>query len=262
MSYLRACTVPTFRLENVEVPRILLGHNPFLGFSYLSDARAREYKERFSEVDSIVKVISKSVELGVPAIFISAELPLTDNLIKAVRKASDITGVDILVMSNLTDIERGIERLSGLNLKVAVLHGGLTDRLWSKKEQRFENLQEHLQLIRSYNVIPGIVSHSPGEHFPPLIKKPYDIQVFVSPFNMLGWMVNPTPERAIQAISSLDKPFVAIKPLAMGRISPKIALEWVLSKPYVSGCVIGASTVYELEEDYAIVREIFGKKNA
>jgi len=261
MSYLRACTVPTFRLENVEIPRILLGHNPFLGFSYLSNARAREYKERFSEVDSIVKVISKSVELGVPGIFISAEPKLTDNVIKAVRKASDTTGVDILVVSNITDIEGDMERLSGLNLKVAVLHGGLTDRLWSK-EQRFENLQEHLQLIRSYNVIPGIVSHSPGKHFPALIKKPYDIQVFVSPLNMLGWMVNPTPEGAIQAISSLDKPFVAIKPLAMGRISPKTALEWVLSKPYVSGCVIGASTVYELEEDYAIVREIFGQKDA
>jgi len=40
--------IPSFEVEGRTFTRLILGHNPFLGFSYISQARSIEYQERFS----------------------------------------------------------------------------------------------------------------------------------------------------------------------------------------------------------------------
>ncbi len=56
---------PTFDIEGRKFTRLLLGHNPFLGGSYMSEARSRFYRETFCDPAAIERIIRKSIELGV-----------------------------------------------------------------------------------------------------------------------------------------------------------------------------------------------------
>ena len=49
---------PTFDLEGREFSKLLLGHNPFLGGSYMSQARTRLYQETFDDSTAMERIIS------------------------------------------------------------------------------------------------------------------------------------------------------------------------------------------------------------
>jgi len=258
MNYADACQVPLFKIEKILVPRVLLGHNPLIGYSYLSDARAAEYREKFKKREVIKDLIIKSVENGVPGVFISCApeghpLP-TMNLIKAIEEASKETGVDIFVISNMTDPKNDLERLAGLNLKIAVIHGSIVDKM--QVENSFEGLKEMLDTIRASGVVPGVVIHR-CDNVNPLINGSLDIGLYVSPFNLLGWHMIPNRNSFEELLDRLPKPYFAIKPLAMARIPPKEGFKWVFSHEKVQGCVIGISSEYEMKEDYEILKGIF-----
>ncbi|HID90416.1 TPA: hypothetical protein EYP44_00465 [Candidatus Bathyarchaeota archaeon] len=247
----------------MAIPRVLLGHNPFIGYSYLSEARAKEYRRRFSATGAIRELIAKSVHMGVPGVFISSEpsgTPLpTDGVIKAVEEASSETGVDIFVMSNMTGPEGDLERLSGVNLRVGVVHGSIIDAMLEGRG--LSGLDEMLATIRDAGVVPGIVTHT-CVNLSSLIADEHDIQIFVSPFNKLGWNMRPNIGSFLSALPTLTKPFFAIKPLAMGRISPEEGFRWVFEHDYVKGCAVGIATGYEMEEDYRILKAILEGERA
>lgn len=258
MDYTSSCQVPLFEVERVLVPRVLLGHNPFIGYSYLSDARAAEYRDKFQRQEVIRDLVIKSVEYGVPGTFISCEphgnpLP-TVNLIKAIEEASRETGVDVFVISNMTDPKNDLERLSNLNLRIAVIHGSMVDKM--QEEGSFKGLDEMLNTIRDAGVIPGVVMHR-CDNVGPLIDGKLDIGLYVSPFNLLGWYMTPSRDAFVALLNRLPKPYFAIKPLAMARIPPKEGLEWVFSHTKVQGCTIGISSEHEMSEDYNIAKGIF-----
>lgn len=261
MDYKGSCRVPLFKVEEIAVPRVILGHNPFIGYSYLSDARAAEYRERFKRVKVIKDLVTKSIENGVPAAFISCEphsSPLPSmNLIKAIEDASRETGVDALVISNMTDPKNDLGRLANLNLKIAVIHGAIVDRM--QVENSFNGLEEMLNTIRDAGVVPGVVMHR-CDNVKPLIDGKLDIGVYVSPFNMLGYEMTPSRGSFVDLLDRLPKPYFCIKPLAMGRIPPKEGFEWVFSHKKVQGCAIGISSEYEMKEDYDILKGIFGER--
>jgi len=258
MNYVDSCQVPLFKIEKIPVPRVLLGHNPFIGYSYLSEARASEYREKFKKREAIKDLIIESVANGVPGVFISCApeghpLP-TINLIKAIEEASKETSVDVFVISNMTDPRNDLERLAGLNLRIAVIHGSIIDKM--QVENSFEGLGEMLDTIRDAGVVPGVVMHR-CDNVNPLINSYLDIGLYVSPFNLLGWQMAPNRDAFIELIERLQKPYFAIKPLAMARIPPREGFEWVFDHKKVQGCAIGISSEYEMKEDYEILKGIF-----
>ena len=60
-----ATAIPTFQVEDRSFTRLILGHNPFLGFSYISRARAQEYEERFRTSEPIRDILMAAVGAGV-----------------------------------------------------------------------------------------------------------------------------------------------------------------------------------------------------
>ena len=261
MNYKGACRVPLFDVEDIPVPRVLLGHNPFIGYSYLSEARALEYRERFKDMEAIRNLVTKSIEAGVPAAFISCDphgspLP-SGNLIKAIEEASRETDVEALVISNMTDPSKDLARLANLNLKIAVIHGSIIDNMQVKNS--FEGLEEMLNTIRDAGVVPGVVMHR-CDNVQPLVEGKLDIGLYVSPFNMLGYEMTPSRESFVDLLERLPKPYLCIKPLAMGRLPPKEGLGWVFSHKKVQGCALGISSEHEMKEDYDILKGIFGER--
>jgi len=80
--------IPSVTVGGVALPRLVLGHLPFVGESYQGAARNREYVTRFSHVENTVTIVAKAVnEYGVTALAVDSavESRLSHLLLDAVR---------------------------------------------------------------------------------------------------------------------------------------------------------------------------------
>ncbi len=84
----------------LPVPRLILGHLPFVGESYRGPERNREYAERFSDVENTVRVLCRAVEgWGVTvASGMAAAGGLAGLFLEAVREAARRTGVEVALI--------------------------------------------------------------------------------------------------------------------------------------------------------------------
>ncbi|WP_455368415.1 hypothetical protein [[Eubacterium] cellulosolvens] len=55
-------TIPTFKIGKVTVPRLILGHLPFLGESYQGSSKNIEYNKKFSEIKNIEIILKRAIE--------------------------------------------------------------------------------------------------------------------------------------------------------------------------------------------------------
>ncbi len=82
------------------MPRLILGHMPFVGESYQGSEKSEEYRRRFSLVESMVELLRCAVEeYGFTAV---ATMPCEERLsvlfLDALRRVSKLTGVDVGVI--------------------------------------------------------------------------------------------------------------------------------------------------------------------
>jgi hypothetical protein len=80
-TYLEGCGVPTTRLGEAEVPRLIMGIHPYDGCSYQSAGRDADNLRAFGQVHQVVEVLRYAVEEeGVTAAQVDHMLPNLDRL--------------------------------------------------------------------------------------------------------------------------------------------------------------------------------------
>jgi hypothetical protein len=90
--------IPSIEMGGIQIPRLILGHLPFVGESYQGDERNKALAKTFSNVENMIKVIAKAVnEYGVTAMAVGAasESQLSSLLLDAVRKVSATTQTEL-----------------------------------------------------------------------------------------------------------------------------------------------------------------------
>jgi len=249
-----SATLPEVMVEDRAFTRAILGHNPFLGFSYYSRARAAEYEERFSDPARIEQVISAALEAGVRGMMLSFDHPRHELIAAALEQACAASGIRIPTIAILTPgFEAQVEMLAKANAQVGLLHGQVTDTLFQRGSRDFAPaFGEHLARMRELGLVPGASTHNGGETVPAMAG--YDVAVVNTPVNKLGWRMCPCPEEALAALASTEKCVIAMKPLAMGRIAPEEGMGYVLGRPEVDLTVVGAASPQEAQETFSAAR--------
>jgi hypothetical protein len=247
---------PTFDIEGRTFSRLILGHNPFLGGSYMSQARSRVYKETFGDPKSIERIIVKSIELGVRGMMTSLSPDFTERFATALLGAADKTGVllpTIIIVSR--DYAEHFETYRRLNGQVLLVHGQLTDALYVKSGNTMQpEFPAMLKRIRGEGFIPAMSTHNAGETIP--AAEPFDVAAINTPVNKIMWRMCPCEEMVLGAIRQTKKRVIAMKPLAMGRIAPQEGMAYVCRLPDVDGIVVGIGHEYEAEETFGAAREM------
>ncbi len=246
--------LPEVMIEDRAFTRGILGHNPFLGFSYYSRARAAEYEERFSDSKRIQEVISAALEAGVRGMMMSFEHPRHELIVSALEGARAASGIDIPVIAILNPgFEAKAEQLRRANAQVGLLHGQVTDTLFQRASRDFAPaFAEHMARMRELGLVTGASTHNAGETVPAMAG--YDVAVVNTPVNKLGWRMCPCPEDVLAALASTEKSVIAMKPLAMARIAPDEGMAYVLARPEVDLTVVGAASPQEATETFAAAR--------
>ena len=99
--YITACGLPLQKIGDVHVPRLILGHLPFIGESYRGPEKNREYTTRFSNIKNIVKIVRIAVEkygLTVTAAGIMPDNQLTSLFFQAIKETERLTDTEIAII--------------------------------------------------------------------------------------------------------------------------------------------------------------------
>jgi hypothetical protein len=80
-TYLEGNRIPTVRIGQVEVPRLIMGIHPYDGCSYVDEKRDAENLERFDQAGKVAQVLSYAVkEEGLTVVQVDHMLPELDRL--------------------------------------------------------------------------------------------------------------------------------------------------------------------------------------
>lgn len=257
-----ATSLPTFDVEDRTFTRLILGHNPLLGYSYLSSARSKEYEARFSQYEALRDVLLAALGQGVRSFMISTGHPRNEMLARAIAEAQEQTGVE---MSNLVivgpDVAHHAEWLRRVNCQVCLIHGQQTDSFFRRAERIFAPEFEALTAaIRALGCVPGMSTHNGGETVP--LADKYDVAVVNTPINKIAWRMCPCVEEVLGAVRHTSRKVIAMKSLAMGRIAPPEAMDYVFSVPGVDGVCVGIGTPAEAEETFALGAAALARRSA
>jgi len=116
---------PTFRVEDVSVPKVLIGINPFLGYSHFSEAKSNYFKRMFRDVASISGVIIKATELDMTGIY----TPADEKIAEALEQVEQQTRIKMTVVGttyytfDLAKIEKEVALLKSMGARICLLHG-------------------------------------------------------------------------------------------------------------------------------------------
>ena len=250
--------LPTFQVEDRTFTRLILGHNPFLGYSYISAARSQEYAERFATFEPVRDIIVAALGVGVRSIMLSPGGEYCYRVAQAIESAQEQTGIE---MSNIVIIGPGVsgivDFLRRVNCQVCLVHGQNTDSFFHRADRTFRpEFAELLAEIRAAGFVPGMSSHNGGETIP--VAEQFDVAVINTPINKIGWRMCPCVEEVFGAVRGSSKQIIAMKPLAMGRITPEEGLSFVAHVEGVTGICVGIATPAEAEETFGIAARALG----
>ncbi|MBD3181307.1 hypothetical protein GF312_03380 [Candidatus Poribacteria bacterium] len=246
---------PTFDIEDRTFSKLILGHNPFLGGSYMSQARSRLYKETFTDSKAIERIIVKSIEMGVRGMMASLSDGFSELLKKAQLEAADKTGVLLpTIMIINRDFEDHLETYRKLNCQVMLIHGQISDALFIKAKRTMQpEFSQMLKRIREEGFIPAMSTHNAGEVLP--AAESFDAVAVNTPINKIMWRMCPCEEMVLNAIRKTKKKVIAMKTLAMGRIAPQEGMAYICRLPEVDGIVVGIGHEYEAEETFGAAHD-------
>jgi glycerol-3-phosphate responsive antiterminator len=244
------------KIGKKEYSKIIAGTNAFYGHSHFSAARDSEYNNRFSD-DYIKNVLKLCITKGVNTVETCANERIL-NIINEIKKENSInligtTRIDetSLMKSHQTKLRYLINNGSD----ICIIHSQFVDRLSSGSE--IKGLQSMVDEIHASGLLAGISTHTNSTI--ELCEKKYDIDVYLYPVNMLGFVYpgyngNETVKERLDLIKNTRKQFVVMKTLAAGRIPPKEGLEFVLDNIKCNDIItLGLGSLEETEESIDIV---------
>jgi hypothetical protein len=233
-----------------ELPAVSLGTSPFIGAGQFG-SRAPVYRRLFFDSPAnMVGLMVYAAELGVPCM----QLLAVDRILDAFRQSRDQSGVDLACTLTVGFGHRDWElrQASDINPQVVFLHGMVTDTLDLKC------IEGWLRDIRNLGLVPGCVTHKPARVLPALIDSGLDIGSYMVPFNRDGLFMDCKPDALIKILGSIQKPVIAKKTLAAGKLSPAEGLPFVAQYTQIHGLAVGVTSREEMKESLSIAISHWG----
>jgi len=247
------------RIGKKEYSKIICGTNAFYGHSHFSNARNKEYIERFSD-DYIKRILKLCIDRGMN----SFESPANERIyciIREIKKESEINFIGTTRIDETSTMRSHQIKLKYLienKADICVIHSQYVDR--PKTNGEIKGLQSMIDEIHKAGLLAGISTHrcSTIKH----CEKRYNLDVYMFPMNMLGFVYpeyegNETVKERIDLIKSVNKQFIIMKALAAGRIPPSDGLKYVLDNIKENDIItLGLGSIEEANESIDIVNSI------
>jgi len=149
--------LPTMKIGDIEITRLIVGSNPFTGKSHLTPDVDADMKGYFSE-EAAFAMLRRCEEAGINAVQSRGSMPIM-GLLGRYRAA----GGKLLWMAqsgkNLTTFDEELDEMMRYDPAAVCIHGELADELYMTG--MLDRLEGLLDKIRRKNVPCGICAHFP-----------------------------------------------------------------------------------------------------
>jgi hypothetical protein len=258
--------LPTVDFCGLNVTRLIIGANPFGGFSHQNKERNQQMLA-FHTPARILETWEKAAAAGINTMVTNNESP---NVMEAVRQYMASRGplqwIAQVNMRTKPTWKAAIDEVVELGCKALYFHGGLVDQAFA--ENKADELSTWSAYARSLGIPTGVAAHAPQAH---LWVDSLDIVDFhaVCFFNC-GSLHAGKGHRfrladipvAVDCIQRIAKPCIAYKIMGAGRIHPRMSFEYAFDHIKAGDVVnVGMHRGDKeniVEENAALVRDILG----
>ena len=225
---------PRTKVEDLSLSRMIIGTNWLAGWSHTSAAADAMIRERHADPETIVPMLETFLAAGVDTLMGPiADLPA---VMKAVKETEQKTGKEIILVDtpiiNVDDTEAArkeakdlIRRGRELGARISLIHHSSAEKLVNKGKQTMDRLPDYLAMIRDEGMIPGLSAHMPELVIYSDLNE-YDVQTYIQIYNCMGFLMQVEVETVNQIIHAAKKPVMTIKPMAAGRTTPFVGLNF------------------------------------
>ena len=256
--------LPTVDFCGCTVTRLILGANPFGGFSHQTAERNKEMLEYYTK-DRILETWERAEAAGINTMITNNE---TEHVIEATkeykRAGGSLQWIAQVACGKKPNMLECIDEVVKIGCCALYFHGGHVDECYRNRDE--ETIRSWCGHARSAGVPVGVAGHAPEAH---LWVDSLDIADFhaVCFFNC-GSLHDGKGERfrlsdvpsAIECIQRIPKPCIGYKILGSGRIDARMAFEHAFAgiKPtdVVNVGMHRGDKEDMVEENVAMVREI------
>ena len=223
--------MPTIRLGDHEVSRLIVGANPVLGFSYMGGFMGRFMTDYFTH-ERIVGLIERCLDVGIDTWQTSPHEKI-DRALDALRERGRHVQWVFLASGDYLEDVGLLKSIVARNRPIAILHhGGVTDRLW--RDGQIEKAHDFAKRVQDLGVLGGISAHNPD-----VIRHAedsgWDLDLYMTCFYRLtrtqeeleaklggevpvwGNFLPGDPGRMCEVVRAVERPCLAFKILAGGR---------------------------------------------
>lgn len=149
--------LPTMKIGELEITRLIVGSNPFTGKSHMDSATDSDMKSHFTD-EKAFEMMKRCEEVGINAIQSRGSLPVMD-LIYRYRKNGGKLHWLAQTGKNLTTFDEELDEMLKYKPSAICIHGELSDDLFLTN--RLHMLGELLDRMRKFGLPVGICSHFP-----------------------------------------------------------------------------------------------------
>ena len=264
----KATMLPSVDFCGLKMTRLLLGANPFGGFSHQNKQRDKEMITYYT-IERIKETWAHAEAAGINTMITNNETP---HVVQAVREYLSSGGklqwiAQVSGGDKPDGMLKAIDQATDIGCKALYFHGGLIDEAYNKKDD--QTLRAWCDHARSHGIIVGVAGHVPEAH---LWVNSLDLVDFhvVCFFNCGSLHAGKghifqlkDVSAATKCIRRIKKPCIAYKIMGAGRIDPRMAFEYAFE--HIKATDVVNVGMYRgdkddmIEENVAIVREILGR---
>ena len=221
-------SLPHVNFCGLDITRLIIGGNPFSGFSHQSRERDDEMLDYYT-VARIKETLGRAEAAGINTTIMRSDYHIHRLLREYYNEGGKIQWIAQVCGNRSLDGFAGeVSRTARAGAVAGYLHGGLLDGCYADRDA--EGLARLVDALRAAEVPVGTAGHSPEAHlWAHELDLPLDFHVVC--FYNCGSLHDGKGEKfkeedvppAIEAIRQIDKPCIAYKIMAAGRVEPREA---------------------------------------
>ena len=257
---------PRTTVGGKSVSRMIIGTNWLAGWSHTGAAADAMIQARHSSTATITPMLEAFMQNGIDTIM--APFGGAPVVLQAVRETEEKLGKKMILVDtpniNVENTPEGrreaqakIRQSREMGADFCLIHHAAAEKLVNKGTQTMDRLDDYTKMIRDEGLIPGLSAHMPELVVYSDLNE-YDVETYIQIYNCMGFLMQVEVEAVNRIIHNAKKPVMTIKPMAAGRTTPFIGLNF--SWATIRDCdmvTVGCFNEMEALEDIEISRAAF-----
>jgi hypothetical protein len=226
--------LPTVEFCGLTVTRLIIGANPFGGYSHQNPERDHEMRTYYTP-ERIIETWERAWAAGINTMITNNETPhVIQTTAQYLADGGPLQWIAQVNLLQDTTMEAALDRVAEIGCVAAYLHGGFIDRLYAEQDER--SLRTYVRHGQSLGIPIGVAGHKTVVH--DWVDSLDLVDFHAVPFFNCGSLRDGAGHQfkledvfqAVQCVRRLAKPCIAYKIMGAGRMDAWMSFEYAFEQ--------------------------------